>query len=392
MIEVEKNMCCGCSACVQVCPKHCISFIEDEEGFLYPTIEKENCVECGLCKKVCPFQVTAPVRNHIPEAYGMKAFDNQIVENSSSGGVFSLLAGKFIEAGGVVYGAAMTDDVRGAQHIRVSSVEELSLLRGSKYLQSEMKDCYRQIKEDLNRGKKVLFSGVPCQINGLNLYLNRSFENLFCVEVICHGVPSPLLWKKYIEKLESDFKAKVSSVNFRKKKHSWNKFGLLVKGENISQYKSLDQDSYLQMFLKNYCLRPSCYACNAKNIESMADITIADFWGVQNVVPEMDDDMGTSLVLIQSCKGKELFEKIKGLAMYKLVDFDRSIQSNPAYYKSALKPEKREVFFEDLNTYGYNCVARKYGHLTPKEKIIRLLSKTPVLKMYRKIVRGEGRS
>lgn len=388
MIEVEKNMCCGCSACVQICPKQCISFIEDEEGFLYPKIEKNLCVQCGLCKKVCPFQVAAPVRNHIPEAYGMKALDNQIVENSSSGGVFSLLAGKFIETGGVVYGAAMTDDMRGARHIRISTAEELSLLRGSKYLQSEMKDCYRQIKEDLNRGKKVLFSGVPCQIDGLKLYLNNSYENLICVEVICHGVPSPLLWKKYVENLETRFGAKISSVNFRKKKHSWNKFGLLVKGENISQFKSLDQDSYLQLFLKNYCLRPSCYTCNAKYIESMADITIADFWGVQNVVPEMDDDKGTSLVLIQSCKGKELFERVKGLAIYKLVDFDKSIQSNPAYYKSALKPKERDVFFEELNTYGYNCVARKYGHLTPKEKLIKFLSKTPILKIYRNYVRG----
>lgn len=387
MIEIEKSLCCGCSACVQACPQQCISFIEDEEGFLYPKIEKSLCIKCELCKKVCPFQVTTPLRTFVPETYGMKSRDKKILENSSSGGVFSLLSKKIIEEGGVVYGAAMTDDMKGTHHIRVSSAKELPLLRGSKYLQSEMKGCFKQVKEDLKSGNKVLFSGVPCQIDGLKLYLNKSYKNLICVEVICHGVPSPLLWRKYVENLETRLGAKISSVNFRKKKHSWNEYGLLVNGENISQFQSLNQNSYLQMFLKNYCLRPSCYTCNAKKIESMADITIADFWGVQNIAPELYDSMGISLVFIQSCKGRELFEKMKDLTVFKSVDFDRAIQSNPAYHKSALKPKTRNVFFKELHTYGYKYVAKKYGHLTKKEKIIRLLNRTPALKVYRKLFR-----
>ena len=386
MLEIDKSMCCGCSACVNICPQQCISFVNDIEGFCYPHVEENICIHCGMCKKVCPFQVHGEEKKSIPKAYGMKALDNNILKNSSSGGVFTLLAEQIIEIDGVVYGAAMTDDMRGVRHIRVTSAEGLLLLRGSKYLQSQMNDCYNQVKEDLNSKNIVLFSGTPCQINGLKLYLGKNYENLICVEVICHGVPSPLLWENYINYLENKLGEKIIYVNFREKLYGWKKFGLLVKGENKSKFLSLDKDTYLQMFLKNYCLRPSCYNCNVKKSESMADITIADFWGAESIVPEMDDDKGTSLVLIQTSKGQNYLKMIKNLTVFRMVDFDKSIMSNPAYFNSTSKPFKRENFFDELNQYGYMKVAKKYGHLTLKEQLIRIISKTPVWETYMKLV------
>lgn len=385
MLNIEKENCCGCSACIHACPKHCISFETDEEGFAYPEIERSSCVQCGLCKKVCPFQIGGSAKRFIPEAYGIKALDSNILKESSSGGAFTLLAEKIIEKKGIVYGAAMKFDMKGTHHIRVSSLQNLYLLRGSKYLQSEMGDCFKMVKEDLDHGRVVLFSGVPCQINGLRLYLNKSYDKLFCLEIICHGVPSPLLWRKYVQQIETQYKSKVLKVNFRNKKFGWNQFGLSFDGENISQYRSLEQDSYLQIFLKNYCLRPSCYSCSPKTIESMADITIADFWGVRKILPKLDDDRGTSLVLIQSDKGKELFEEVKDLMVYYAVDFKEAIQSNPAYYQSAVRPLEREYFFKELELCGYKAVAKKYGHMTAKEALIKIFGKTLLLKLYLKI-------
>lgn len=385
MLNVEKENCCGCSACIHACPKHCISFKTDEEGFDYPEIERSSCIGCGMCRKVCPFQISEPARSFIPEAYGIKVLDSDILRESSSGGAFTLLAEKIIEEKGIVYGAAMKCDMKGTHHIRVSSLQNLYLLRGSKYLQSEMGDCFKMVKKDLDHGRVVLFSGVPCQINGLRLYLDKNYDKLFCLEVICHGVPSPLLWRRYVQQIETQYQSKVLKVDFRNKKFGWNQFGLFLDGENISQYKSLEQDSYLQMFLKNYCLRPSCYSCSSKSIESMADITVADFWGVHRILPELDDDRGTSLVLLQTDKGKELFEEVKDLVICYAVDFKGAIQSNPAYYQSAVRPLEREHFFQELELYGYKTVAKKYGHMTAKEKLSKILGKTLLLKLYLKI-------
>ncbi|MGN0811936.1 MAG: Coenzyme F420 hydrogenase/dehydrogenase, beta subunit C-terminal domain, partial [Candidatus Coproplasma sp.] len=269
---------------------------QDEEGFLYPQVNESNCVNCGLCESVCPFEKIEPARLAKPISYAVKIKDFEIREKSSSGGFFSVLANEIIAQNGVVYGAAMCEGNKSAQHIRVDSFKGLEALRTSKYLQSAMNDIYKQVLADLKIGKKVLFSGVPCQINGLRLFLRKEYENLLCVEVICHGVPSPALWKKYVEYLEKKYTADIQDVNFRSKKHGWNKFGLTVKGDNIEQYESAGDDPYMRMFLRDYCLRPSCYDCNAKRLESMADLTIADFWGINNVIPEFNDDIGVSLV------------------------------------------------------------------------------------------------
>lgn len=361
MIQItNKADCCGCSACLNACPKNCISMEADSEGFLYPSVDTTQCIHCGLCEKVCSFNNELPLRERKPETYAAKIKDDAIRNSSSSGGIFSALADKIFEDDGVVYGVSMNEDMKSARHIRVDKKENFSQLRGSKYLQSSLGNTYRQVKDDLEHGKYVLFSGVPCQIDGLKLFLRKEYENLLTVEVICHGVPSPSLWKKYCEHLENKFSAKIESVNFREKRNGWKKFGLVEEGENISQYLGLGQDPYMQMFLRNYCLRPSCYQCKAKKFESMADITIADFWGINKVLPKMDDDKGTSLVLIQTAKGEKIFGNIGKNCIVCKTDYEQSIRENPAYYKSVERPEERDCFFNDMNSMDFEGLQKKY--------------------------------
>lgn len=387
MIKItDKSKCCGCSSCVNVCPKQCISMHKDEEGFLYPRVNEDSCIDCGLCEKSCPFNKTDKLRANKPESYAVKIKDEKTRENSSSGGIFSALADRVLSENGLVYGAAFAEDKKSVHHIRISSKEEMPLLRTSKYLQSEMNDTYKKIKLDLDSGKKVLFSGVPCQINGLKLFLRKEYENLICTEVICHGVPSPALWKIYVEHLEQKYNAKIKEVNFRSKKYGCNPYGVNVEGENIKQYKSVNDDPYMKMFLRNYCLRPSCYDCNAKKQESMADLTIADFWGINNVVPDFNDNAGVSLVLLQSEKGKNLFDEVKDETYYEAVDFDKGIEGNPSYSKSVQRPPERDSFFDDMNLLTFDKLSKKYVSDSLKTKLKRAVKKSFAWKLVRKIV------
>ncbi len=386
----DKTKCSGCSACANICPKHCITMLPDDEGFLYPSVDKTKCIDCKICEKVCPFLKEGDLRKSKPESYGVSIKEDTIRNESSSGGVFSALAIFVLQQGGVVYGCSMSDDMRSAIHIRVDSIEGLDKLRGSKYLQSTIGNIYYQVKVDLRSGKKVLFSGVPCQINGLKNYLGEEYQNLICVEVICHGTPSPALWKKYIDYLESKYNASVEFVNFRHKKNGWRGFGLFFEGPRIKQYKSLHDDPYLIMFLRDICLRPSCYKCKAKEFESMADLTIADLWGVHEYAPELYDDKGMSLVLIQSKKGQQIFIEIQEELKSKEVPFDQAIKWNPSYCSSVNRPKERDVFFKDMNVYSFKNLQKKYVNIPLKVKIKRIIKKTFIWKLLTKWRRGGG--
>ena len=307
---VDKAECCGCQACANACPLNCVSMKSDSEGFFYPSIDERYCINCGMCDRVCPFKKEDSLRIRKPTTLAARIKDDDIRKNSSSGGVFSILANKIIEDSGIVYGVGMSDDLKSARHFRVASYEGLAKLRGSKYLQSNTGDIYRSVKHDLDNNTKALFSGTPCQVNGLMLFLGREYKNLLTVEVVCHGVPSPALWVKYFDYLEQKYNAKIRSLNFREKREGWKLFGLMEEGDNISRHLNHRKDPYMQMFLKNLCLRPSCYNCKPKKSESMADITIADFWGVNSILPEMDDDLGTSLIMVQTRKGEEELESL----------------------------------------------------------------------------------
>lgn len=391
MIHIaEKNKCCGCHACYNSCPKHCITMKEDEEGFLYPSISRESCIECGICEKVCPV-LDEEIRPIPIGAYAAQSKDGDLLFNSSSGGIFSVLALNVIEKGGVVFGAAFSLDYKEVYHIAIDNSTELAKLRTSKYVQSRIGESYQAVRNLLDDGKEVLFSGVPCQISGLKKYLKKEYENLTCIDVICHGVPSPELWKRYLINLEQTYQGIITDVNFRQKKHDWKNFGTSKVSDGTEIYASKNTDSYMQMFLRNYSLRPSCYSCQTKLVGSNADITLGDFWGIENVVPNMNDGRGTSAVVINSAKGHRLFqESIAGLETKK-VAYDDVKEYNSPIYKSVVKPKERDLFFADMNKLTFAELVTKY--CAPKQKSLKQkLAGTKLWEKTRRIVRGGGLS
>lgn len=362
MIKIEeKERCCGCSVCAQVCPQQCIKMTVDDEGFYYPKVNESQCVKCGICDKTCPILNNAANQRESPLAFAAYNLDEQERLQSSSGGLFSLIARATLQAGGVVFGASMADDCYTVNHIRVETERELHLLQGSKYLQSDVKTTFRQAKIDLETGRLVLYSGTPCQIGGLRTFLKKDYDNLLCVDVVCHGVPSPKLWKKYLKYRENRAGAAARRTFFRHKGYGWKMFAVLFEFSNNTAYKQiLYKDLFMQMFLQNICLRPSCYSCAYKGLEDAADISLADFWGAESIYPDMDDDKGLSLVLIHTEKGRVAFEKIRKSTKSKQVTFDQAVASNRAIIESCVKPQKREAFMKNLDNDSIEQLAKEY--------------------------------
>lgn len=291
--------------------------------------------------------------------YGCKSKDNEVRMTSSSGGIFTVIAEKIISCGGVVYGTAMSEDCKSACFVRVDSLENINILRGSKYLQSKVGNAYIQAKKDLDNGIWVLFSGCPCQVNGFKLFLGKEYDNLLCVDIICHGVPSPKLWRLYAEAFEKEYCATIKQVNFRCKNISWRDFGLQHETDRGQSFSSKTDNPYLQLFLKNYVLRPSCYECNSKSFRK-ADISIGDFWGVENVLPGLSDSKGTSLVILRSDKGELFFEAVKDNIEFEKCEYEAAVKKNIADYKSVTRPSQRDTFFEDMNRMSFKKLRRKY--------------------------------
>ncbi|MGN0319264.1 MAG: Coenzyme F420 hydrogenase/dehydrogenase, beta subunit C-terminal domain [Lachnospira sp.] len=291
-------------------------------------------------------------------------YDNEVRKFSSSGGIFSLLAKQFA----VVYGVAMTEDCYGAEYIRVENGNILPL-RGSKYFQAKVGETFKQVKKDLEEGRQVLFTGTGCQINGLQMFLQKKYSNLFLLDVICHGTPSPKLWREYVKNQESKH-GKLEYVNFRCKDDSWNNFGM----KENQMYISKDKDSFMRMFLRDYCLRPACYECHAKYYKN-ADMTIADFWGIENVAPEMNDGMGISLVITRTEKGQKIFDNIKTELKWKEVSYEEGVRNNMAEYSSAIRPKERDTFFNDLSIFTFEELEKKYAADVKESLFRRAVSK-----------------
>lgn len=302
----------------------------------------------------------------ILNTYACYNINEKVRKNSSSGGVFSSLADYVIEKKGIVYGVAISKDCYSAEYIGVTRKEEIKKLRGSKYLQAKIGETFRCIKTELTNGRIVLFSGTGCLINGLKCFLGEDYDNLICVDVICHGVPSPALWEKYVKYQEQKYNGKLIDINFRCKDKGWQDFGIKQILKNFpkntikKKYLSKDIDSYMQMFLKNYCLRPSCYECVAKTIKN-ADITLADFWGIDDIVPKLNDGNGISLVLIRTEKGKKVFQDISNKMKFEEVSYEEGIHKNRAEYCSAKKPRERDTFFENMNNMSFEQLEKEYG-------------------------------
>ncbi len=318
------------------------------------------------------------------KVYACYNLNKNVRLDSSSGAVFSAMAHYVFEKHGVVYGVAMSEDCYSAEFIKVSDENGVKRLRGSKYLQAKVGNTFNKIKEDLKSGKTVLFTGTECQVNGLKNFLGKDYDNLICVDVICHGVPSPALWKKYVEYQEANNTSKLTSINFRCKDDSWNDFGMKEVMQNINQgmekkiYISKDKDPFMQMFLRDYCLRPSCYNCLAKK-EKRSDLTIGDFWGINDVAPKMNDRIGTSLVIIRTDKGHIIFNNINYAMKVKEVSYESGVKYNPAEYKSCNMPLQRVNFFEDMHKMDFETLKLKYASpikYTLRTKVKRKLKST----------------
>ena len=341
----EKSNCCGCEACVQVCPKHCIDFLQDNEGFFYPKVNVEACINCGLCDKVCP--ILNVYEEHKPQEVLAAVNKNDIVRSeSSSGGIFTVLSSDIISSGGAVFGVRFNERWQ-AVFDYADTIDKVAAFRGSKYLQARIGNSFTQCKTLLDTGRMVLFSGTPCQIAALNHFLRKPYSNLLTVDFICHGVPSPKVWNQYLEEVIDAGKNAISDVKFRNKKNGLASFGLSLgydkKNKILSLCSPITKNAFMKAFLTNLILRPSCHFCPAKNGRSHSDITIADFWGIDKIAPEIDDDKGTSLVMIHTEKGAKLWERND----FKWVKtrYEDVLIYNPCVAKSAKPHFNREKFF-----------------------------------------------
>lgn len=349
----------GCHACYNVCPVDCIKMKSDDEGFWYPEVDHDKCINCHRCIDVCPI-VNKPDKNSKPISYACISNDDDIRANSSSGGIFTLLAENTLAEHGVVYGASLTDDAE-VVHVPVDDVAGINVLRGSKYVQSRIGDTYKQAKKHLLEGSQVLFSGTPCQIAGLRSYLGKDYPNLITVDIVCHGVPSPKVWKKYVDEQQMRYGSEAKEILFRDKSQGWNNFSMRIKFLNSEEYnKTLREDIFLRTFLKDVCLRPSCYACEFKSVERYSDITLADFWGVKRLLPDMDDDKGTSLVLVNSGKGHTIFKSLSDKLRSVEVDVYQALTYNPAAIRSANRNPNRDNFMRDLESLDMDKLYKLY--------------------------------
>ena len=352
MIKITKKAnCTGCHACYNACPQKCISMKFDYEGFLYPNVDVEKCIECNLCEEVCPIIHKEAVENN-PIAYGCYNKNEEIRKESSSGGIFTLIAELVIKSNGVVFGAGFDQDYN-VEHSYVENVDELNKFRGSKYVQSKIGDTYEQAENMLEKGKLVLFTGTPCQIGGLKAYLRKEYPNLICQDIVCHGVPSQYIWKHYKKFISKD--RKLANMSFRDKSTGWKRYSLKFDFEDGSSYQEIgNENAYIKGFVNNLYLRPSCYKCAYKTLHRQSDITLADFWGVEGILPNLDDDKGTSLVFVNSKKGQKIFEKLKKSIKYSKVDIEKSIMYNPCAVKSCEVNKNRDKFIDEYEKNDFN--------------------------------------
>lgn len=298
MIRItDKSKCCGCEACRSVCPRQCIVMKSDDEGFLYPEVAAAECVDCGLCLTVCP--MLHPDSSRRPETVlAARNPDDAIRQTSSSGGIFTRLSEQVIDRGGVVFGARFDETWR-VVHSYALSREELVGFRGSKYVQSQIGDSYRQAERFLKEGRLVLFSGTPCQIAGLKRFLRREYENLLTVDMICHGVPSPEVWQRYLKETAAGAPGEITEITFRNKQKGWHAFRLSIRaGERELIPADAGQPIFTKLYFYELITRPSCHHCPFRDGRSGSDLTLGDFWGIERIDPAFDDNRGCSAVLV----------------------------------------------------------------------------------------------
>jgi polysaccharide pyruvyl transferase WcaK-like protein/coenzyme F420-reducing hydrogenase beta subunit len=366
--------CSGCGLCAAVCPQKCISMQTDDKGFRYPKTDFAKCTECGLCSSKC--SAANPPKNNVAKKF-FAAFttDDKLRAQSSSGGVFGTLAQEILSAGGVVFGAAFDDNMN-VVHKCVSHIDDLHRLYGSKYVQSNIENCFAEVQDKLSNGVKVLFAGTPCQIGALKNYIRDDLENLVTVDFICHGVPSPTAWKSYLQKRSAH--SEIIKANFRSKVSGWKRFSMELNFKDKSSWiKNTSEDSYLKAFLSDISVRDSCTSCAYKGEIRASDITLADFWGIEqtSIYPDFADDKGTSLVILNSKSGNELFNQISANIKSLEVSKCDALKCNKPYYESVVANGLKKDFFRDLKKMDFDKVVKKYCGSSIAAKIRRRIKK-----------------
>lgn len=387
MIEITKKCeCCGCEACKQICPKQCIDMIEDKEGFRYPNVNKERCIDCKLCEKVCPINNEEKRTDRLNKTEFFAAYNknDEEIKNSSSGGIFYLMAKKIFEKNGIVYGV-IQESTYDVKFIRATKNEDCIKMRGSKYLQACVGQSYMQAKKDLEEGNYVLFSGTPCQIAALYKFLGKEYDKLYTIDVVCHGVPSNKVFKKYIKNLEKKKGNRVINIKWRDKIKGWGPNRVTVFFENGSKITTPSSENPFQTgFLNNLYLRNSCYECKYAKLPRIGDISLADFWGYEGELKEENKNKGLSTIIISSKKGKQLFNEIEKEIRYHSVEQEYVKTRSRHVYIHPVENENREKFFIDIDKMSFEKICKKYkmrsskarkSIATIKNKIVKVICK-----------------
>lgn len=379
------TFCTGCSACASVCPKNAVSMVFDG-GFLRPKIEEALCVDCKLCEKTCPV-LHQPMASEHTDAYAAYSKDSSLLSGSSSGAIFPILAKHILNQGGVVFGAAFDVNFT-VRHIGIETVEELPRLCSSKYVQSEIGQIFRQAKTALDAGRLVYFSGTPCQIAGLKAYLKRDYENLITQDLVCHSAPPPKVWEEYKRSLEKSHSGKMTSFSFRHKETGWEGYYIRAEFDNGSTFlQKAAENPYQRGFIKGLYSRPSCYSCPFKGAERCSDITLADFWGVKNILPEAYNPGGTSLVLLHSEKARKLFREISSEIQSFYADAGTALTFNQAALISAKKPKRYDYFQSHYGEKGFSELVAYCCQMTVGENLIEHWKKSIPYRGLRKVYR-----
>lgn len=387
----SKSQCTGCTACANSCPRQCIQMKEDSAGFLYPEIVKPSaCIACGACERACPVLADNKVTENDSSTFAYAAFANNepLRMESSSGGVFSELATVILQMGGIVYGASY-DENGVVRHIGIENKQDLGKLRGAKYSQSVLGNTFLTIKKQLMSGKAVLFSGTPCQVAGLKSFLKRDYDNLVCIDFVCHGVPSPMVWEKYIAyRLQLDNGGTLPlHINLRNKESGWRNYSYSVEFAYANKKRYFcknTEDPFMYLFVNDYILRRSCNDCHFKGYNRVSDITLGDFWGIQNIDPEMDDNKGTSLVLIHDAVGEDLLKKIARRVKIKQVTLEQASSENLSLLKSSVHKPSRDIVLKTIEDEEFQAILP----FLQKEQSLQRRKREGILKKVLKKLRG----
>ncbi len=354
---IQKKKCTGCTTCVNICPKNAIAMIEDSEGFKHPVIDQEKCINCGLCKKTCPV-LNSKHNESLNECYVGYCKDMEERTKGSSGAIFSVVANYVLENNGIVIGAAF-DENNHLQHIAINNKEKLDKLKKSKYLQSDLGNIFKYVKDNVNN-KMILFVGTPCQIGGLKAFLKKDYDNLICIDIICHGVPSPKLFAKYVNELEKQKNDKLLGYDFRDKSTGWDTYSNNAKFKKDNVITKYSENPYMKLFLSDVTLRESCYNCNFKLGNKYSDITLGDFWGVKNHYPEMFNDKGVSCIIVNTKKGQNVLELVKNDLIMSECEIGEIVSGNPSLKISNKRPKGRDKFFEEIDKISIDELSQKY--------------------------------